>query len=173
MKRSDELLYDSVASLRLIDQAIGELRRSVVDGDSQEWIVLRNTATPAGGFAGVDGLRQLDSRIRDVTAATEAAATDILDSVTRAVALVERLGTAGADERPAVLEALDRELADVTMRLQFQDVTTQQLGQVASILADMRLGLTPRSLPAIPASSPAAQTAADRLLEHAGKRRSA
>ncbi len=171
MNRSDELLYDSVASLRLIDQAIGDLGHSV--RDSQEWIVLRNTATPAGGFAGVDGLRQLDSRIRDVSAATEAAATDIFESVTRAVALVERLGAAGAAERPRVLEALDGELAAVTSRLQFQDVTTQQLGQIASILADMRLGLTPRSLPAISASAPEAQAAADRLLDRAGNRRSA
>ena len=98
MRSSDELFYDSDASLRQIDRAIHELKRSMADTGEHEWVVLDDTVTEPGGFARSEGLRQLDARLRDVSATTETAASGILDSVARAVALVERLSTA-ADTR--------------------------------------------------------------------------
>ncbi len=166
--RSEALLYDSAASLRLVDQAIHDLKRSMVDTDEHEWVLLDDAMTEPGGFANREGLKQLDARIRDVSSATEQATSDILDSVARAVALVEQLGVAGEADRAAVLGALDKELVDVTSHLQFQDITTQQLGRIARALSNMRVGATPISSATIPAS-PSAQGMANRLFDRANQ----
>ncbi|MFI5228549.1 MAG: hypothetical protein ACHQWU_05745 [Gemmatimonadales bacterium] len=173
MRSSDELFYDSDASLRQIDRAIHELKRSMADTGEHEWVVLDDTVTEPGGFARSEGLRQLDARLRDVSATTETAASGILDSVARAVALVERLSTAADTDRDAVLAALDHELGEVTTRLQFQDITTQELGRIAGVLAEMRVGQTPRSLSALPTSPRDAQAFADRAFDQAAGRKTA
>ena len=173
MRNSDEVLYDSEASLRLVDRAIHELKRSMADTGEHEWVVLEDSVTEPGGFARADGLRQLDARLRDVSATTETATTDILDCVSRAVALVERLGSASDADRDAVLAALDNELALVTTRLQFQDITAQELGRIAGVLAAMRVGATPRALTALPEPQRDAQAFADRVFGQPPARKTA
>jgi hypothetical protein len=173
MRKSDELLYDSDASLRQIDRAIHELKRSMADTGEHEWVVLDETVTEPGGFARSEGFRQLDARLRDVSATTETAASGILDCVSRAVALIEQLSVAGDADRDSVLAALDRELGEVTTRLQFQDITTQELGRIAGVLAEMRVGVTPRSISALPASPRDAQAFADRVFGQSPARKTA
>ena len=173
MRTSDELFYDSEASLRLVDRAIHDLQRSMVGTGEQEWVMLDDAVTEPGGFARADSLRQLDARLRDVSATAETATTGILDCVSRAVALVERLGATDGPERDAVLAALDHELGEVTTGLQFQDITAQELGRIAGVLAAMRVGATPRVLAALPESPRDAQAFADRVFDNNTSRKSA
>jgi hypothetical protein len=124
MRPPQELLYDSEASLRLVDHAIEELSASgaELDGGAQE--VLQHVMAQPGGIAvlsetllrayaetaalvarfresaggpdgaGIDKLQQMRGRLHEVSSATETATADILDGLGRAVALVEKLDAA-------------------------------------------------------------------------------
>ena len=50
--------------------------------------------------------------------------------------------TMPAVERAPLMQSLREELGGVTHHLQFQDITSQQLGHMASLLSDMRQQLT-------------------------------
>src|ERR1700761_8286284 len=121
MRPPEQLLYDSEASLRLVDQAIEELDASGAELDVDSHVFLVHVMAQPGGFAelsrtllrayaetvgivqrirescgmedadGIDRLQQMLGRLREVSDATETATTDILDSVTRAIALVDRI----------------------------------------------------------------------------------
>ncbi len=173
MRSSDELFYDSDTTLRLVDRAIEELKRSIGEVEEREWVMYGDEASEPGGFVGREAIRQLDARIRDVSVATEAAASDILDSVVHAVSLVEQLSTVDEVERATVLAALDEELGNMTTHLQFQDITTQQLGRIAGALSQMRIAATPRSAPALAPKPLASQALADVLFARAHTRQSA
>ena len=171
MRPPEELLYDSEASLRLVDHAIEELSSSGADLDREAKGFLEHVMAQPGGFAelsrtllrayaetvgivsrirescgmmdsaGVDKLQQMHGRLREVSSATETAATDMLDGLNRTVALVELLDAPGRlsdDDRHRMLASLREELNGVMNHLQFQDITAQQLGHIASLLADMR-----------------------------------
>lgn len=168
MRPPEELLYDSEASLRLVDHAIEELSQSGAELDRDARGFLEHVMTQPGGFAelsrtllrayaetvgivqrirescgmvdseGIDKLQQMHGRLREVSAATESATTDILDTVTRAIAIAERLDGASEAERTKMIASLKEELSGVTNHLQFQDITAQQLGHIASLIADMR-----------------------------------
>jgi chemotaxis regulatin CheY-phosphate phosphatase CheZ len=168
MRPPEELLYDSEASLRLVDHAIEELSESGAELDRDSRGFLEHVMAQPGGFAelsrtllrayaetvgivqrlrescgmvddeGGDKLQQMHGRLREVSTATEKATTGILDSVTRAIAIAERLDGANEAERKAMVVSLKEELSGVTNHLQFQDITAQQLGHIANLLADMR-----------------------------------
>lgn len=130
MRPAEELLYDSEASFRLVDHAIEELNASGAELDREA----------TGFLAGIDKLQQMHGHLRDVTSATEMAATDILDGMARASTLVEQLdGEAPLSDEARHLMAcsLRDELGNVVNRLQFQDITGQQLKHIGSLLADM------------------------------------
>lgn len=190
MKPADELLYDSEASLRLVDRAITELRASgtELDGDSRAF--LQHVMSQPGGFSELsksllrayaetlgivariqgttatpehtefDRLNQLNGNLRDVTSATEVAATDILDGLGRAIAVVERLDTDGgdADQRRELVASLREELYDVVAHLQFQDIMAQRLNHVSSLLGQMRRRLLDMLTVFTPAAALAAET---------------
>jgi hypothetical protein len=173
MRPPAELLYDSEASLRLVDHAIEELGTAggVTDLDREARAFLEHAMTEPGGFAelsrtllrayaetagimirirdscgmmdntGVDRLQQVHGRIREVSSATETAATDMLDGLSRTHRLIDQLDVAAAvsdDDRHRMLASVRDELSGVMNHLQFQDITAQQLGHIASLLADMR-----------------------------------
>jgi chemotaxis regulatin CheY-phosphate phosphatase CheZ len=172
MRPAEELLYDSEASLRLVDHAIEELSESGAELDRESRGFLEHVASQPGGFAdlsrtllrayaetvgivqrirescgmadsdGADKLQQMHGRLREVSTATENATTGILDSVTRAIAIAERLEMVSDAERPRMIASLKEELSGVTNHLQFQDITAQQLGHIASLLSDMRKRIT-------------------------------
>jgi len=124
MRPPQELLYDSEASLRLVDHAIEELSASGAELDGEAQRVLQHVMAQPGGIAvlsetllrayaetaalvarfrdsagtldtsGIDKLQQMRGRLHEVSSATETATTDILDGLGRAVELVEKFDTA-------------------------------------------------------------------------------
>jgi hypothetical protein len=160
-RRTDELLYDSEASLRLVDNALEDIQpkheaqytslaavslglneipelllraygelNSVLDSLRHSRDLLEKTAT--------ENLHVTHAKLKEVTSATEVAATDILDGLDRALALVDRLDT--ESEGSAAEETrgeLRDEIFQVMGHLQFQDITSQQLSYASSVLVEM------------------------------------
>jgi hypothetical protein len=86
----------------------------------------------------MEKIHHMGDRIRAVNSATEVAATDILDGVDRALALVDRLDEMeDGPDRVAVRGELREELFEVMGCLQFQDITSQQLTYASSVLYEM------------------------------------
>lgn len=182
-ERAMELLYDSEASLRLVDNELDALRE-FTEGVSE------SIATPAAGngtpepectlgstptsslalvpgilqranaeivnvlqslrqcrsaleSATTDKLQITHEKIREVTSATETAATGILDGLDRAQTLIDELDAEaeqsgdGSEKARDLRNLLRDEIFMMTGHLQFQDITTQQLSYAASVLVDM------------------------------------
>jgi hypothetical protein len=172
-----DLLYDSEATLRLVDSAIEEIGDL---GASDPQPLSLRLVSPAGqspalpiGLVGLsdllargyteilgvlDSLRQsrhfleratveklqhTHDKLREVSSATETAATDILNGLDRANAMVDELDALAAergdgDERPAgVRNALRDELFALMGHMQFQDITSQQLSYASAVLTEM------------------------------------
>jgi hypothetical protein len=91
--------------------------------------------------ATVEKLQTTNEKLKEVTSATEVAATDILDALDRAQCLLDELDTAdAADDKEKgqnVRDLLREEIFGMMGALQFQDITTQQLAYAASVLTDM------------------------------------
>jgi chemotaxis regulatin CheY-phosphate phosphatase CheZ len=80
-------------------------------------------------------IRHTEDRLRDVTAATETAATSILDGVTQLTELVDNLGKLSLPPEAApIMGQLSDGLFDLMGHLQFQDITSQQLRYAESVL---------------------------------------
>ena len=180
-KDPSELLYDSEATLRLVDTAI--LDMGAIDADRQstaERDVCAAVSRASGGKGGllgrsdplargcseilgvldslrqsrhvlakspVDKIQQTHEKLREVSDATETAATDILNGLERATSMVDDLdGYAGEhaepDDRAATIRgALRDELFALVGHLQFHDITSQQLNYASSVLTDMEARL--------------------------------
>jgi chemotaxis regulatin CheY-phosphate phosphatase CheZ len=89
----------------------------------------------------VEKIQHTNQKLREVTSATEIAATDIMDTVDRAMGLIDELDgeeVVAQPERGAEIRGeLRDELFGVMTCLQFQDITTQQLNYASSVLVDM------------------------------------
>jgi hypothetical protein len=132
MRPADQLLYDSEASLRLVDQAIGELGESDAELDRDaHGFVFRVMAQPEG-FAELSRalLRAYAEALDVIQRATEQgdtpnggrprivpsarmtaeAATAIIESAAHVLALSERLESASDADRPRLLLRLRDEL---------------------------------------------------------------
>jgi chemotaxis regulatin CheY-phosphate phosphatase CheZ len=83
-----------------------------------------------------DRLKSTNDKLLEVSSATEVAATDILDGVERAIAMVDALAQS-TDHDAATIAALREELFRVMGCMQFQDITCQQLAHASSVLSDM------------------------------------
>ncbi|HEX6632310.1 MAG TPA: hypothetical protein VF048_14515 [Gemmatimonadaceae bacterium] len=175
--RALELLYDSEATLRLVDQELGELG-DLAGADDAVGEVAESVSPPAlldepialamiprvleranaeiinvlGSLrqcrstlesATADKLQITHAKIREVTNATELAATDILDGLDRAQSIIDEMDAEAAqagEGSPHGRELRDRlrdEIFSVTGCLQFQDITTQQLAYAGSVLVEM------------------------------------
>lgn len=95
--------------------------------------------------ATVEKLQHTSSKLKEVTSATEVAATDILDALDRTQNMVDDLEAAeAADDRErssGVRDRMREEIFGMMGALQFQDITTQQLAYAASVLNDMEARL--------------------------------
>lgn len=172
---ADELLYDSEATLRLVDHALEGIHdlhaeQSVMEAHMRDLIgqlvdqrrglaslpqvLLRAYAEIMGVLeslkesrgmlekAALDKIQHTNQKLREVTSATEVAATDIMDGVDRALAMVDEMDAVedapGAGERgPELRQALRDELFGMMGSLQFQDITTQQINYACSVLVEM------------------------------------
>lgn len=157
--RVAEVLYDSETVLRLVDSELDELRDDRVDAhplavlltalqrmNGQIASVLRAMHLGREALRGVplEEIRESTTKLREVASATEAAATCIMDGLDRAQVMVDRLDvladTSDSDsevEAAAVRNQLRDELFAIMGSLQFQDITSQQLGHVEQMLADV------------------------------------
>jgi chemotaxis regulatin CheY-phosphate phosphatase CheZ len=175
--RAEELLYDSEASLRLVDAEVERLRKG--DGASSvppaPAVPVKELVTKLNDFeekpaimllpgvlmranseiralllslrdsrtalehATVGRLSSTQDKLKEVSSATEVAATDMLDGLDRAQALIDDLDAVegDADKGKEIRNTLRDEIFLVMGHLQFQDITTQQLNHAASILVEM------------------------------------
>ena len=89
----------------------------------------------------VEKIHHTHEKLREVTSATETAATDILDGLDRAVAMVNDMDTKAAEGDAAAGAELRNKMRDELFSLmgcmQFQDITTQQLNYASSVLTEM------------------------------------
>lgn len=85
-------------------------------------------------------LTQMNQKLTAVTSVTEHAASGILDGLDRAIAVVVELEQEAAESadpvRQARYTALREELYGVMTHVQFQDITSQQLGYAAAVIGD-------------------------------------
>ena len=92
----------------------------------------------------VDRIQYTHQRLREVSSATQTAATDILDGLDRAIALVNDLDKTDQGDAAggaAIRNKLRDELFAIVGCMQFQDITTQQLSYASSVLTDMEARL--------------------------------
>ena len=128
---------DLVGLSQILAQSYGEIVK-VLGSLRESRTVLERTA--------VEQLHQTHDKLREVTSATQVAATDILDGLDRAVALVDDMDArakdgdahSGADLR----NRLRDELFSLMGCMQFQDITTQQLTYASSVLTELESRLS-------------------------------
>ncbi|MEQ8329998.1 MAG: hypothetical protein RH859_05965 [Longimicrobiales bacterium] len=91
--------------------------------------------------AAMQRLKSTHARLAEVSTATEMAATGMLDGLDRALVLVDHLEAASPDDDGKDGGALRGELRDELHQLigllQFQDITSQQLGYASGVLQDI------------------------------------
>ena len=161
--RTEEVLYESEAALRLVDQEIHELRGvgapdqrfyTVSLGDLPQILEQANQqilnvlqhlrATRAAlQSTAFEKLQTTHDKIREVTSATEDAAINIMDACDRANGLVDELDAIDQQESPdrekatALRMNLRDEIFVMMAALQFQDITSQQLSHASAVLIEM------------------------------------
>ena len=170
-KLPQHLLLDSEASLRLADNLLADLRAQEEDVQEAPGLALVQRPE-SGGVAElpeillracaeinnvldslrmsraileqttVDRVQQTQSKLIEVSNATELATNDMLDGLDQALGLVDGLDAhatgAGSDEDAAAMRARLRDrLYGLVVCLQFQDITSQQLTFASTVLADV------------------------------------
>lgn len=167
-RSASELLFDSEASLRLVDNAIGEFNHDSgyredaglgQFGDIDSLTKLPTTLFRAYNEVktilqrlrvsrsileqtAMDKLAHMHDKLKEVSSATELAATDILDGLDRSVAMVDELDAIADTSEDAargteIRGRMREELFGLMVHLQFQDITTQQLAYASSVIQDM------------------------------------
>ncbi len=158
--RIAEVLYDSETVLRLVDRELEELCEVPAQGNHLAVLlavmqranmeieqVLRTLRDSREALQDVT-LREIHAstaKLAEVSSATEMAATCIMDGLDRAQGLIDQLDeldAPGAGSDATVRAAVARnhlrdELFAIMGSLQFQDITSQQLGHVSRMLADV------------------------------------
>ncbi|MEO7362681.1 MAG: hypothetical protein ABI120_20285 [Gemmatimonadaceae bacterium] len=165
--RTQEVLYSSEAALRLVDHELSELHDvqdslaiatapvgfdglgdiSALLGQANTQILSVLTRLREGRAAiestAVGKVRITQDKLREVTSATEDAATNILDACDRATAIVDTLDGIEQSETPdrhkaaSLRGSLRDELFLMMGALQFQDITSQQLAHASAVLDEM------------------------------------
>lgn len=161
--RAQTAYYESEAALRLVDKELDTLRDgaeassriaavSLADlplilerANNQIRAVLNHLRETRQALQSTtfDKLQTTHDKIREVTSATEDAATNIMDACDRASQLVDELDTIDAAETPDRQKALELrstlrdELFMMMGALQFQDITSQQLAHASTVLVEM------------------------------------
>lgn len=160
--RTQAVLYESEAALRLVDHELSNLHEghstplAGTDGLGDIALLLDRANTQVisvltrlrEGRAAIEQtavgkVRMTQDKLREVTTATEDAAINIMDACDRATGLVDELDTIDTDASPdraksATLRgSLRDELFLMMGALQFQDITAQQLAHASAVLDDM------------------------------------
>lgn len=162
--RIAEVLYDSETMLRLVDSELEELRDDGRDaalrgnnvgvllammqratGEIAQVLCTLHTSREALQGVTLKEIHDSTTKLGEVCSATELAATRMMDGLERAHAFVDRLDEIDAlgNTGDSVIEAasirakMRDELFAVMGSLQFQDITSQQLGHVAQMLRDI------------------------------------
>ena len=165
--RTQEVLYSSEAALRLVDHELSELHDvqesssiapvtvgfdgvgdiSALLGQANTQIISVLTRLREGRAAiestALGKVRITQDKLREVTSATEDAATNIMDACDRATTLVDSLDGIDQSEAPNRAKAaslrgsLRDELFLMMAALQFQDITSQQLAHASAVLDEM------------------------------------
>jgi chemotaxis regulatin CheY-phosphate phosphatase CheZ len=171
-ERASDLLYDTASTLRLLDAELGELTpRRPADaaaaatlaatdrvlpllpalfvramGEVQAMLASIRTGREHIRAATTERLAHTNEKLDEVSSATGKAAIDIMDALDRAIAKVDELETeetlADAAKAGAIRGDLRDELFAVMGHMQFQDITSQQIMHVQSLLAEMEGRLT-------------------------------
>lgn len=158
LTRAQDVLYDSEATLRLIDSELKTLGpvieargvRSalstlpgILEQANKEIVSilesLRRNKTQLQSVA-VERLQHTHAKLEEVNMATENAATGILDSLDRAQSYLDTMDAADATpgtDMSDVRDAMRNELFAITEALQFQDITSQQIRHAASVLVEL------------------------------------
>ena len=121
-------------------EALPELVRMLVETYSEIMEVIDNLRQSRGVLekASVDRIQNTHSKLTEVSSATEMAATGILDGIDRALGLVDDLDQdSDPPETAGARDNLRQELHQIMDLLQFQDITSQQLGYASSVLFDV------------------------------------
>lgn len=170
---SRDMLQESEDTLRRADSLLGELRATAGPGDGAHAASLVDYLRRHGGAplpltlmrayaeitSALEALRRYRGalerttlervhrtrdKLREVSSATEVAATSLLDGLDRAVSLVDRLDDIGASDgrtddgaATSVRAQLRDQLFELMSCMQFQDITSQQLQHAASVLAEV------------------------------------
>ncbi|MCE2901312.1 MAG: hypothetical protein ACK5XT_16775 [Gemmatimonas sp.] len=161
--RAQAAYHDSEAALRLVDKELDQLREtpaaaqrlimvSLADlpqilerANSQIREVLTHLRETRQAIQSttLDKIQTTHDKLKEVTSATEDAATNIMDACDRANQIVDELDAVDAAEVPDRQRATDLratlrdELFMMMGALQFQDITSQQLTHASSMLIDM------------------------------------
>lgn len=85
--------------------------------------------------AALSHLESTTAKLKQVSSATEFAATNMLDGVDRALGLVDHVQQTPDDSD--AFDSLRDELHSLVVALQFQDITSQQLEHASAIIADL------------------------------------
>lgn len=158
--RAHEVLYESEATLRLVDHELHELRSSpdptrqpglsdlpaiLERANSQILNVLsrlRETRAALQNSA-MEKLQSTHDKLKEVTSATEDAAINIMDACDRASQMVDELDAIDSAPEPdrakgaEIRGTLRDEIFMMMGALQFQDITTQQLNHASAVLVEM------------------------------------
>ena len=158
--RAHEVLYESEATLRLVDHELHELRSSpdqsrlpglsdlpgiLERANAQILNVLsrlRETRAALQSSA-MEKFQTTHDKLKEVTSATEDAAINIMDACDRASQMVDELDAIDAAPEPDRTKAdeirgsLRDEIFMMMGALQFQDITTQQLNHTSAVLVEM------------------------------------
>ena len=127
---------DLVGLTKLLSRAYSEVIGTL--GKLRESrLVLEKTTT--------EKFQHMQDKLREVSNATEVAATDILNGLERSVAMVDQMDAKAAEgDVPGAADlrnSLRDELFGLMSCMQFQDVTSQQLSYASSVLVEMETRL--------------------------------
>ncbi len=156
--RVQQVLYDSEATLRLVDSELGELGAvdtakhlgsalgvlpMILEQANKEIVQilesLRKNKTQLQSAA-VERLQHTHSKLEEVNTTTESAATGILDSLDKAQSILDTLDaddTEKTGKSAELRDAMRNELFSITEALQFQDITSQQIRYAANVLVEL------------------------------------
>lgn len=163
--RVQQALYDSEATLRLVDSELGELGsvtpaspppppasqvRSalgalplILEQANREIVAILDSLRKNKSqlqSAAVERLQHTHSKLEEVNSTTESAATGILDSLDKAQGILDTLDSDDPEKTGKAAElrdAMRNELFAITEALQFQDITSQQIRYAANVLVEL------------------------------------
>lgn len=141
----DSELEAMVSEIEGRPAGLAELVKMLVTSYSEIMEVIESLRQSRGLLeqASMDRIKSTGVKLQEVSSATETAATGMLDGLDRALDMVDQLDAAGAadgveGDRPVeVRSELRDELHQLIGLLQFQDITSQQLGYASGVLTDI------------------------------------